>query len=81
MNEKTKAFVDDLFAVMDKHGVLLDCYYDDVEFVSYELDEEKNWQICIEALEIETEWFRRWNEKETARKIEAQKLKMSKKHE
>ena len=79
MNEKEKEFIDDLFLVLEKHNVFIDCYYDEVNYVSYSLDEENNRQIYIESREIETEFYKRLNAKETARKIEAQKLKISRK--
>ena len=79
MNEKEKAFVDDLFSVLEKHGVFIDCYYDEVNFVSYALDEIGARLIHLDVHIVESDFFKRLNEKETARKIEAQKLKMSKK--
>lgn len=79
MNEKEKAFIDDLFSVLEKHGVFIDHYYDEVDFASYALDEIGARLICLDIRIIEAEFYKRLNEKETARKIEAQKLKMSKK--
>ena len=76
MNEKTKTFVDDLFAVMEKHGVSIDCYYGEIDYIGAK-DKNGCFHINISSKQIEREWFRRWNERETTRKIEAQKLKMS----